>query len=205
MPRSIRVISSSKSSSHIKQRSLPSQNPFQSYNLFALCWSYSRRSAPLVLGCQDKHFLIDEEPAQFPKLSTFACFFVSNILTRRHANLWRFNPCNIYGTPKKLPPASPPSVESETAFVYNQVSSPLEARNMQLFVLMIVLFLSVSAAYFGLGGIRIGVVGESDGGEKVANFSTRGGIVWGLLADVYLSYWAVLMAFGDLEIAGSWF
>lgn len=48
---------------------------------------------------------------------------------------------------------------------------------MQLFVLMIVLFLSVSAAYFGLGGIRIGVVGESDGGEKVANFSTRGGIV----------------------------
>ena len=59
------------------------------------------RIAPFVLGNQDKNFHLDGEKVQFPEVSFPALVTVDQVLARRHANLWRFNPSTIYGTPRK--------------------------------------------------------------------------------------------------------
>jgi hypothetical protein len=108
----------------------------------------NRRAAPLVLGCQDKHFLLDEEPARFPKLSLFASFFVDLTLARRHANVWRFNPSNMYGQPRKL--CASPDVIIPTTSPSKHPSSPQFSHNMQLGLLVLVLLVSFLSAYFRL-------------------------------------------------------
>jgi hypothetical protein len=59
------------------------------------------RIAPFVLGNQDKNFHLDGEEVHFPEVSFPALVIVDQVLARRHANLWRFNPSTIYGTPRK--------------------------------------------------------------------------------------------------------
>jgi hypothetical protein len=54
-----------------------------------------------VLGNQDKNFHLDGEKVQFPEVSFPALVTVDQVLARRHANLWRFNPSTIYGTPRE--------------------------------------------------------------------------------------------------------
>ena len=61
----------------------------------------SFRIAPFVLGNQDKNFHLDGEKVHFPEVSFPAIVTVDQVLSRRHANLWRFNPSTIYGIPRK--------------------------------------------------------------------------------------------------------
>ena len=128
---------------------------------------YIYRAAPLVLGCQDKHFLLDEEPARFPKLSPLACFFVDLTLARRHASVWRFNPSNMYGEPRKLP-GPPVTTTRTTSIVEHPSSCPLLGYNRQLSFLFFVLLFTFLSAYCGL--FKMADSGSDK--EKFANFSS---------------------------------
>jgi hemerythrin-like domain-containing protein len=55
------------------------------------------RAAPLVLGCQDTKFLIDDQKMRFPDKPIIALAFVHLVLAARHRSVWRFNPSSQYG------------------------------------------------------------------------------------------------------------
>jgi hypothetical protein len=62
------------------------------------------KAAPLVLGCQDKTFIIDGDLSPYPEVPFIAKFVTDWVLSRRHGKVWRFNPSNGYGEVKKFPP-----------------------------------------------------------------------------------------------------
>ncbi|KAG0645588.1 Sterol-4-alpha-carboxylate 3-decarboxylating [Hyphodiscus hymeniophilus] len=72
--------------------------------------------APFVFGNQDKSFYLDGENVKFPRVSLSSFVVVDQILARRHANLWRFNPSTIYGTPRKSL-IHPGSAKSSNSFL----------------------------------------------------------------------------------------
>lgn len=61
------------------------------------------KSAPLVMGCQDEKFLLDDEKFPFPDAGFAAPYVVDTVLSRRHAGAWRFLPSNMHGQPRRLP------------------------------------------------------------------------------------------------------
>lgn len=61
------------------------------------------KSAPLVMGCQDAKFLLDNEKIPFPDAGFAAPYVVDAVLSRRHAGVWRFLPSTMHGQPRRLP------------------------------------------------------------------------------------------------------
>ena len=140
------------------------------------------RAAPLVMGNQDKHFLLDEEPASFPKFTPFASFFVTHTLARRHSNLWRFNPSNIYGTPRNVPIPPQSKLESnkkeigEGAIVAPPVVVSKKSLsgflgNVQM-ILLVLVMICFALKYLGLldGGV-VSLAGFERERLRFANYS----------------------------------
>jgi hemerythrin-like domain-containing protein len=61
------------------------------------------KAGPLVLGCQDNTFIIDDDIYPFPSVPFIVKVIVDLVLSRKHGGVWRFNPCSIYGRPRALP------------------------------------------------------------------------------------------------------
>lgn len=60
------------------------------------------RIGPLVMGCQDSTLLMDGYRIQFPELPfKLAPYAVEHIVSRRHANAWRFCPSTFHGEPRE--------------------------------------------------------------------------------------------------------
>jgi hypothetical protein len=61
----------------------------------------SNRIGPLVLGCQDRQFLLDDEHIRFPELPfALVPYLVDHIVSRRYAGAWRFCPSTFHGEPR---------------------------------------------------------------------------------------------------------
>lgn len=61
------------------------------------------KAGPLVLGCQDKSFIIDEDLFAFPAVGLGVKVIVDLVLSRKYMGAWRFNPSTMYGTPRADP------------------------------------------------------------------------------------------------------
>jgi hypothetical protein len=71
--------------------------------------------APFYCGTQDRHFSIDEVGSYFPRLNPIIPYVVDYFLAPRHNALWRFNPSDTYGQPRRL--VLPREKETEPALV----------------------------------------------------------------------------------------
>ena len=58
--------------------------------------------APFYFGNQDQYFSIDEEGSYYPRVNFLIPYIIDYFLAPRHSALWRFNPCDIYGCPRRL-------------------------------------------------------------------------------------------------------
>jgi hypothetical protein len=61
------------------------------------------KAGPLVLGCQDKTFIVDDDLFAFPAVPFVVKIVVDLVLSRKFSGAWRFNPSSMYGTPRALP------------------------------------------------------------------------------------------------------
>ncbi|KPI43206.1 uncharacterized protein AB675_6786 [Cyphellophora attinorum] len=57
-------------------------------------------AGPLVFGNQDRTFLLDGEPFQFPPLPRVVAYVIDWVLARPNRELWRFNTSDFYGNQK---------------------------------------------------------------------------------------------------------
>ncbi|KAK4448682.1 hypothetical protein QBC34DRAFT_464398 [Podospora aff. communis PSN243] len=56
---------------------------------------------PLVLGCQDNTMLLDGQQIAFPELPfSLVPYLVEYVVSRRHADVWRFCPSTFHGQPR---------------------------------------------------------------------------------------------------------
>lgn len=55
---------------------------------------------PLAFGCVDKGFEAGQH--KFPPAPGFMSFVVKYWFARKHKSVWRFNPCDMWGTPRSL-------------------------------------------------------------------------------------------------------
>lgn len=71
--------------------------------------------APFYAGAQDRHFSIDEAGSCFPYINPLLLYIIDIFMAPRHKALWRFNPSDIHGQPRRL--ALPKEKSTEPALV----------------------------------------------------------------------------------------
>ena len=94
------------------------------------------------MGCQDNKFLLDGEKVAYPhKNGPLVCFIIDQVLARRHSRLWRFNPSDIYGNPRRA------GVKTVTAISkpgYKFAAGTGKYRNIFMFLTLLSVFYAYS-------------------------------------------------------------
>ncbi|TVY84710.1 Sterol-4-alpha-carboxylate 3-dehydrogenase [Lachnellula suecica] len=104
------------------------------------------KAAPLYLGCQDKNFTVDDAKIPFPEVSLLAAYFVDWVLSSRHQGAWRFNPSDMYGSPRKPYTAKPiaPKKELELLTDWNRPAESLIQQKLYITILsVLVVYLAI--------------------------------------------------------------